>query len=76
MKNTGLSFAVDVSVFTLAVVTLAVGPLHNAGRPNAVAGVTVAVAMAVSVSLAKLYKAEEDGEGESQHRGLHYLRQE
>ena len=76
MKNTGLSFAVDVAVFTLAVVTLAVGPLHNAGRPNAVGGVTVAVAMAVSVSLAKLYKAEEEGEGESQHRGLHHLRQE
>ena len=76
MKNTGLSFAVDVAVFTLAVVTLAVGPLHNAGRPNTMTGVTVAVAMAVSVSLAKLYKAEEEGEGESQHRGLHHLRKE
>ena len=57
------SFAVNMTVFTLAVVTLAVGPLHYAGRPDPVGGVAVAVTMAVPVCQ---QGGQEDGEKEGE----------
>ena len=53
----------NVTVFTLAVVTLAVGPLHYAGRPDPVGGVAVAVTMAVPVCQ---QGGQEDGEKEGE----------
>ena len=53
----------NMTVFTLAVVTLAVGPLHYAGRPDPVGGVAVAVTMAVPVCQ---QGGQEDGEKEGE----------
>ena len=55
-----------MTVFTLAVMTLAVGPLHYTGGPNPVRGMAVAVAMSVAVCQ---QGGQEDGEKDGEREG-------
>ena len=64
-----MSLAVNVSMFTLTVVTLTLGALHYAGRPYAVAAVTIAVSVPIAVTPDQECEGEQ-GEG-GQHQRVH-----
>ena len=64
-----IALAADMTLLAFAVVTLTVGALHYAGRPYAVAAVTIAVSVPIAVTLDQECEGEQ-GEG-GQHQRVH-----